>query len=70
VLFMRGAAPPPSRKLTDRPTLPPVFVEAKPPLKYGRRLTLVPLYVPAARIPGTLMPTFGWVSIPVRMNDH
>jgi hypothetical protein len=60
--FMRGAAPPPSRKLTEAPIIPPLFVEANPPLKYGRRLTSVLLTMPGARIPGTLMPTFGWVS--------
>lgn len=63
VLFINGAAPPPSRKLTDRPTVAPgELVDANPPLKYGRRLTAVPLYSPAARIPGTLIPTFGMVS--------
>jgi hypothetical protein len=63
VLFIRGAAPPPSRKLTEEPIMAPgELVEAKPPLKYGRRFTWVPLYVPGARIPGTLMPTFGIVS--------
>lgn len=63
LFIMRGAAPPPSRKLTDIPIPLPVFVEAKPPLKYGARSTEVPLYSPAARIPGTLMPTFGCVSV-------
>lgn len=60
---MRGVAPPPSRKFTDTPIPVPVLVEAKPPLKYGARSTAVPLYSPAARIPGTLMPTFGCVSV-------
>jgi len=55
---MRGTAPPSSRKLTERPTVPPVFVEAKAPEKYGRRETDVPLTVPFARIPGTVMPLF------------
>jgi hypothetical protein len=62
MFFMRGAAPPPSRKLTERPTEPPVFVDARPPLKYGRRLTAVPLIVPGARIPGTAF-MFGVVSV-------
>lgn len=64
VLFFKGAAPPPSRKFTELPTKAPgALVEAKPPLKYGRRSTFVPLYVPGARIPGTVMPTFGVVSV-------
>jgi hypothetical protein len=42
--------------------MPPLFDDASPPVKYGRRLTAVPLIVPGARIPGTLTPTFGWVS--------
>lgn len=58
----RGVAPPSSRKLTETPELPPVFVEARAPVKYGARLTAVPLYVPLARIPGTAIPTFGLVS--------
>lgn len=65
LFIMRGAAPPPSRKLTDSPMEPPWFVDNNPPLKYGRRLTFVPLTVPGARIPGTLMPTFGMVSAKV-----
>jgi hypothetical protein len=63
MFFIRGSAPPPSRKLTERPTISPVLVEARSPEKYGRRLTLVPLTSPSARIPGTLMPTFGVVSM-------
>lgn len=62
IFFMRGAAPPPSRKLTETPIMPPRFVDASPPLKNGRRLTAVLLIMPGARIPGTLMPTFGLVS--------
>lgn len=62
MFFIRGSAPPPSKKLTDTPELPPRFDEASFPLKYGRRLTSAPLYVPVARMPGTLTPTFGWVS--------
>lgn len=62
MFFRRGAAPPPSRKLTDTPTEPPRLLEARPPLKYGSKLTLVPLKVPAARIPGTDTPTLGVVS--------
>jgi hypothetical protein len=61
ILRSRGAAPPSSRKFTDTPFEPPL-VESKAPVKYGARLTLVPLYSPAARIPGTAMPTFGLVS--------
>lgn len=56
-----GAAPPSSKKFCATPLEPPALVEARPPSKYGSRLTSVPLYVPAARIPGTLMPTLGWV---------
>jgi hypothetical protein len=62
MFILSGAAPPPSRKLTERPTEPPVFVDARPPLKYGRRLTAVPLTVPGARIPGTAF-MFGVVSV-------
>ncbi len=54
--FMRGAAPPSSRKLTETPILPPVLVEERPPLKYGRRLTILPLTTPGDRMPGTAMP--------------
>lgn len=54
--MVRGAAPPSSRKLTETPELPPRLLEAKPPLKYGRRLTAVPLTVPGARIPATALP--------------
>lgn len=43
MFFIKGAAPPPSRKLTETPELPPRLEEASSPLKYGRRLTLVPL---------------------------
>ena len=59
MFFMRGAAPPSSRKLIDTPMLPPLFEDAKPPEKYGRRLTSWPLNVPLARMPGTAIPTFG-----------
>jgi len=59
---LRGAAPPPSRKFTEVPVSPPVLVEARPPLKYGKRSTAVPLYSPAARIPATVTPTLGVVS--------
>ena len=52
----RGAAPPSSRKLIETPELPPRLEEANPPLKYGRRLTAVPLTVPGARIPATGVP--------------
>ena len=31
-------------------------------MKYGARLTAVPLIMAGARIPGTMMPTFGLVS--------
>ena len=62
MLFMSGTAPPSSKKLTTTPVIPPSLVEAKPPEKYGRRLTAVPLYMPGARIPGTAMPTLGLVS--------
>jgi hypothetical protein len=62
MFFMRGAAPPPSRKLTSMPIDLPVLVEANPPLKYGARSTAVPLTMPGARIHGTLMPTLGVVS--------
>jgi len=58
LFIMRGTAPPSSRKLTERPTVPPVFVEANAPEKYGRRETIVPLTVPLARIPGTVTPLF------------
>ena len=62
MLSLRGTAPPPSRKLTDCPELPPLLVDAKPPLKYGRRSTAVPSYSPGARMPATETPTFGLVS--------
>jgi hypothetical protein len=62
MFFIRGAAPPPSRKFIETPDEPPLLVDAKPPSKYGARLTAVPLYMPGARIPSTLMPTFGCVS--------
>ena len=39
---INGTAPPSSRKLTAT-ACPPRLLDAKPPLKYGRRLTLVPL---------------------------
>lgn len=54
--FMSGAAPPPSRKLTATPELPPRLDESSAPAKYGSRLTLVPLISPGARIPGTVTP--------------
>ena len=60
---LRGAASPPSRKLTDTPELPPLFVERRLPSKYFKRLTEVPLKVPGTRIPGTAMPTLGCVSV-------
>ena len=62
MFIMSGAAPPPSRKLTETPLEPPLFVDANMPVKYGARLTAVPLIIAGARIPGTLMPTFGVVS--------
>jgi hypothetical protein len=55
----RGVAPPPSRKFIETPVLPPVLEEDNAPLKYGARLTAVPLNSPGARIPATLIPTFG-----------
>ena len=57
MFFVRGVAPPSSRKLIDTPTLPPRFDDKRAPEKYGRRLTAVPLYMPLARIPGTPLPT-------------
>jgi hypothetical protein len=33
MFFIRGAAPPPSRKFTDTPVLPPRLVEARAPEK-------------------------------------
>jgi hypothetical protein len=62
MFFIKGAAPPPSRKFIETPELLPALLEANPPSKYGARLTSVSLYVPGARIPATLMPTFGFVS--------
>lgn len=62
MFIMRGVAPPPSRKLTEIPIEPPLFVDANMPVKYGARLTAVPLTMAGARIPGTVMPMFGWVS--------
>ena len=53
--LMRGSAPPPSRKLTEVPSSPPVLVEATAPEKYFARFTAVPLTAPGARMPGTLM---------------
>ena len=55
MFIIRGAAPPSSRKLTETPDEPPSFVDAKPPLKYGSRLTAVPLKFPGAKIPGTAL---------------
>lgn len=59
---INGAAPPPSRKFIEVPTVPPPLEERRAPSKYGRRSTSVPLKVPFARIPGTVIPTFGLVS--------
>lgn len=70
MLMLSGAAPPPSRKFTEVPALPPVLVEAKPPSKYGARLTSVPLNVPGARMPATLMPTLGLVSTRVSLSHR
>ena len=44
------------------PDDPPLFEEANPPLKYGRRSTSSLSTLPGARIPGTAMPTLGVVS--------
>lgn len=55
MFIMRGAAPPSSRKLTETPDVPPLFVDAKAPLKNGRRFTEVPLNIPGAKIPGTAL---------------
>lgn len=52
LFIMRGVAPPSSRKLTAL-GMPPAFVEASAPEKYGRRLTPSYSPVPLARIPGT-----------------
>ena len=57
-----GSAPPPSRKFTETPDEVPWFVDSRSPLKNGRRLTIVPLYMPGWRMPGTATPTFGCVS--------
>ena len=54
LLFFKGFAPPSSKKFTATPALPPRLVDFKPPLKYGRRFTLVPLNSPGARMPGTI----------------
>ena len=62
MFFRRGAAPPPSRKLCETPAEPPSLVDNRAPVKYGARLTAVPLIMAGARIPGTVMPTFGLVS--------
>lgn len=62
LLFFSGSAPPSSRKLTDTPWSPPRLLEARSPVKYGSRLTSVPLYWPGAKIPATLIPTLGCVS--------
>jgi hypothetical protein len=70
MLMLSGAAPPPSRKFTETPALPPELVEVKPPSKYGARLTAVPLNVPGARMPATLMPTLGLVSVRVSLSHH
>lgn len=42
LFILIGAAPPPSRKLTETGRLP-LLVDFKQPLKYGRRLTGLPL---------------------------
>jgi hypothetical protein len=39
------------------------LVDNSAPVKYGARLTAVPLIIAGARIPGTVMPTFGLVSV-------
>lgn len=54
VLLSSGAAPPPSKKfMPDTATPPRLEVLPDVPIKYGARLTAVPLTVPGARIPGT-----------------
>lgn len=52
-------APPPSKKFTEDPELPPVFVEARAPEKYGARETIFPSISPGVRIPGTAL----WLGI-------
>ena len=66
--FIRGAAPPPSRKFCEIGGFVtglkavPLLVEMSQPLKYGSRFTAVPLYSPLGlRIPGTKTPLLGWV---------
>lgn len=67
---IKGAAPPPSKKLTDRPEFSPVLVDANAPVKYRARFTSVPLTIPGAKMPGTLMPTLGLVSIFLHQFSH
>lgn len=66
MLFMSGTAPPPSRKFWEiggfvaRLNTVPLLVEISQPLKYGTKLTAVPLYMPLGfRIPGTRTPLLG-----------
>lgn len=57
--FIKGAAPPPSRKFMT-PAILLMLVDARPPLKYGTKLTATPLYMPLGfKIPGTLTPLLG-----------
>jgi len=57
--IIKGAAPPPSRKFMT-PGISLTLVEARPPLKYGTRLTGTPLYTPLGfKIPGTRTPLLG-----------
>jgi hypothetical protein len=62
--IIRGAAPPPSRKLTEAGILL-TLVDSRHPLKYGSRFTCSPPYTAGARIPGldrkvSLPPTVKW----------
>lgn len=57
---MSGVAPPPSRKLIFE-GIPLLLVESMLPLKNWARETAVPLTIPSAKIPGTIMPTLGMV---------
>ena len=70
LFIFRGSAPPPSRKFTDTPELPPRLVVLSVPSKNGRRLTSVPLNVPLARMPGTTTPTLGCVSVHVSVSGE
>lgn len=61
-----GTAPPPSKKFCEiggfvtRLNEVPLLVEISHPLKYGSKLTAVPLYSPLGfRIPGTKTPLLG-----------